>query len=107
MSLKTIAFCKFFGKLLLLNPRVRHDYLSIQLLWPTAQLLVSCVSPIYLVEDLISLLQVLPEEMRMVGESRILLFFLFLVLIKECGGGAEYTIFYCKSSSEKLLLLPS
>ena len=48
--------------------RVQNS-LSIQLLWATTQLLVSCVSPMYLVDELIALLQVLPKEMRMVGES--------------------------------------
>ena len=46
-----------------------RNSLSIQLLWATTQLLVSFVSPMYLVDELIALLQVLPKEMRMVGES--------------------------------------
>ena len=59
-----------------------HEYLSTHLLRATAQLLVSCVSPIKIVDELISLLEVLPKEMRMVEESNILSF-LFVVLIKE------------------------
>ena len=55
---------------------MRGEHLSIQLLWATAELLVSCVSSLYLVDEFISLLQVLPEEMRMVGESKILSFFI-------------------------------
>ena len=51
---------------------MRLEHLSIQLLWATAQLLVSCVSPVYLVDELISLLQVLPKEVRMVDDSKIL-----------------------------------
>ena len=48
--------------------RVQNS-LSIQLLWATTQLLVSCVSPMYVLDELSALLQVLPKEMRMVGES--------------------------------------
>ena len=53
-----------------------HEYLSTHLLRETAQLLASCVSPIKLVDELISLLEVLPKEMRMVGESKIFYFFI-------------------------------
>ena len=51
---------------------IRH--LSIQLLWATAQLLIPCVSPVYLADEFISLLQVLLKDMRMVSESNILSF---------------------------------
>ena len=43
---------------------MRLEHLSIQL--------VSCVSPFYLVDEFISLLQVLAKGMRMVGDSKIL-----------------------------------
>ena len=54
---------------------MQREHLSIQLLWATAELLVSCVNPIYLVDEFISLFQTLPKEMKMVGESKILSFF--------------------------------
>ena len=50
-----------------------------QLLWASAQFLVSDISPIYLVDEFVSLLQVLPKEIRMLVESKIL-YFLFLVV---------------------------
>ena len=65
-----------FIKLFRLNPRVRHEYLPIQLL------LVSRVSPIYLVDEFISWFQVFLKEMGMLANPRLYLF-LFLVLIKE------------------------
>ena len=46
------------------------------------QLLVTRVSPIYLVDEFTFLLLVLLNEMKMLGESNVLSFFLFLVLIK-------------------------
>ena len=49
--LKTISFYKkCFGKLLRLIPRVQCEYLSTQVLWATAQLLVSRVSFFYLLD---------------------------------------------------------
>ena len=74
------------------------EHLTIQLLWTTAQLLVTRVSPIYLVEEFAFLFLVLLNEMRMLGESKMLLNemrmpdksnvlpFFFLVLIKGIGG---------------------
>ena len=50
-----------------------------QLLWAIAQFLVSDISPIYLVDEFVSLLQVLPKEIRMLVESKIL-YFLFQVV---------------------------
>ena len=42
------------------------------ILWKPAQLLVSCISPIYLVGEFICSFYVLLKEMRMLGESKIL-----------------------------------
>ena len=60
-----------------LNYRVQREHLFMKLLWATAQLLVSWVNPIYLVDEFISLLQRLPKGMRMLGESKILTGFFF------------------------------
>ena len=83
-----------------------REHLSIQLLWATAQLLASFVSPTYLVDEFVSLLHVLLKEMSMLVNPRFCLF-LFLVLIKEWGGGDEFTIPLCKPKGRKLLLRPS
>ena len=81
---------------------MQGEHLYIHFLLLTAQLLVSCVSPIYLLDEFISLLQLLTKELRMLGESKILPF-LLLVLIKEGGGGTEFRISLCKSRGGELL----
>ena len=43
----------------------------------------------------------------MLGESKILSFFFFLVLIKELGGGGQFRISLCNFRGEKPLLRPS
>ena len=47
---------------------VQRDDLPFQLSWATAQLLVSCVSPTYLVDEFISSLQVLLGNGRRIHE---------------------------------------
>ena len=50
------------------------DHLTIELLWETARLLVTRVSPIYLVDEFIFLFLVLLKEMRTLGKSNIFIF---------------------------------
>ena len=68
--------------------------------------LVSHVSPIYILEELIYLFLVLLEEMRMLDESKILSF-IFLVLIEERKGGDEFRISLCNRRDGRLHLGPS
>ena len=60
------------------------EHLADQLLLVTAQLLVTRVSPAYLVDEFTFLFLVLLNEMRMLGKSSVLPF-LFLFLIKRTG----------------------
>ena len=49
------------------------EHLAIQLLWTTDILLVTRVSPTYLVVEFTFLFLVLLKDMRMLGESKVLL----------------------------------
>ena len=66
-----VYYKKWSGKFLLLNLRAQCEHLSIQLLWATAQLLVSYVSPIYLLDKFTTLLLVLLKETKILSESKI------------------------------------
>lgn len=73
--------------------------------WHFAWLFASCASPIHLVDEFIRLFLVLLKEMRMLNESKVLPFFV-QVLIKGMRRWAEPKIFfyYVTSRGGKLLL---
>ena len=88
------------------NPRVWGKHLTIQLLWATSRLLVTRVSPIYLVDDFMfsrCLFLMLLNEMRILGESNVLPF-LFLVLIKGMRRWCEFRSSHRRCSAKKVVL---
>ena len=98
--------CMQWCNLLRLNPWAWVEHLADQLLLVTAQLLVTRVSPAYLVDEFTFLFLVLLNEMRMLGKSSVLPF-LFLFLIKRTGRWGVSRSSHRRCSSKKLFLKTS
>ena len=69
-------YCREVDAMLFASAKIpeHRKYLALQLLWTTARLLVTCVSLICLVDVFFFLFQVQRNEMRILGESKILSF---------------------------------
>ena len=74
--------------------------------WVTAKLLVTRISPIYLVDKVIFLFLVLLKEMRLLDEYTTL-HFLFLVLIKEMRTCRQSKISLCNLRVGRLFMRPA
>ena len=98
--------CMRLCKLLRLKYQSAREALAIQLLWATARLLITYVSPIYLVDDFMfsrCLFLMLLNKMRILGESNVSAF-LLLVLIKGMRKWCKSRSSHRRCSANKVVL---